>query len=381
MTEQQKSIADSLRGKVTSYDESAGADVLRAARQVPVVDPAVKAGTSIAEHARQFANADGLDELAAASGALVSDGAKFVGGVAGQAVGFAFDPISWLVSHGLNMLLELVQPFQDALHAVSGDGPAIGHASENFTALAHGFVELANDFEKTGDETLKDWIDNGGRAARLALGDFSAGMRGAGSAAGSVADVLKMWSMVMVVIEEVIKAILAELVSFMITIWLPALATSVISWGSSVAAAMASTITKAATLFQKVSRHLGVFGRLLDEFVQFMAKGAHRVVALANRFRVGAKVEKGKKPLFVLGEPLDVDKFVPGKRIVDVGLGTTFGTAGRLASGVGIKSGIAAGKGLGKKAGEEYESDGPVFDKQDVGGGASAEETRKNLDM
>nr|WP_225954023.1 hypothetical protein [Kibdelosporangium phytohabitans] len=364
---------------VKPYDESVLANVDRAAENTPVLGTVHKAYKSITEHAKELASADsiGVGELATASRNLAADGAKFVGSAAADAVFYAMDPVGWLVSHGLNMLLELVQPFQDALHSVSGDGPSIGHASENFTTLAHGFTQLADDFEKTGDAALKDWIDQGGEAARLALGDFAAGMRGVGSAAGSVADVLKMWSMVMVVIEEVIKAIISELISFMITIWLPALAASVISFGSTVAAAMASTITKAVSLFQKVTKHLGAFGRLLDTFIEFMAKQAQKVVAQADRFRLGVK--KGERAIPLFGKR--AENFVPSRRVMSTAFGTDAGVVGPLATGIAIKAGIGAGKGVAAEGVDEYKSDGPLFDKEAIGGGKSTEETRDNLEM
>ncbi|HEY3709403.1 MAG TPA: hypothetical protein VGL64_08515, partial [Amycolatopsis sp.] len=282
MTEK-KSIADTLN--VSAYDESTGANVDRGLSAAPVVGTLYDSGKSIAGHAQQAAQADNPGELASAGAALVGDGASFVGAAAGDMVTFAMDPIGWLVSHGLNMLLELVQPLQDALHQVTGDGPAIGHASENFTTIAQGFVALAEDFERTGDTALADWVDDAGNAAKEALGDFSSGIRGVGSAAGSVAEVLQMWSMVMVVIEEVIKAIITELVSWLITLWLPALAASVISFGGSVAAAMTASIAKAASVLAKVTRYLGKFGKLLDTFIGFLGKIAGKMEVFTRKLR------------------------------------------------------------------------------------------------
>lgn len=231
-----QSIADRLN--VEGYDESTGTNLDRAMGDVPVAGTIYKSGKSIAAHAHEATEADNPADLASAGTALVGDGAAFVGAAAGDMFTFAMDPIGWLVSHGLNMLLDLVQPLQDALHQVTGDGPAIGQASGNFVTIAQGFVALAEDFERTGDTALAEWVDEAGDAAKEALGEFSSGIRGIGSAAGSVAEVLQMWSMVMVVIEEVIKGIITELVSWLITVWLPALASSVISFGGSVAAAM-----------------------------------------------------------------------------------------------------------------------------------------------
>ncbi|OLF15363.1 hypothetical protein [Actinophytocola xanthii] len=378
MTEPRPSIADAL--EVEAYDESTGANIDRAVGHVPVVGTVYKSGKSIAEHAQQAAEADNPQELASAGAALVGDGAAFASAAAADVVTFAMDPIGWLVSHGLNMLLELVQPLQDALHQVSGDGPAIGHASDNFVTIAQGFVALADDFEKTGDTALKDWIDDAGTAAREALGDFSAGIRGVGSAAGSVAEVLQMWSMVMVVIEEVIKAIITELVSWLITIWLPALASSVISFGSSVAAAMTASIAKAAAMFKKVTGYLGRFGKLLDTFIDYLAKYSTKVMQATRKFRIGTYAGESKFSLDVLENTAGV-ALTPSNRVLTTMFGTSVGVRPFL-SGAGVKAGIGAGKAIESEATEDVGLGGePWFNKSAIGGDQSAEETRRNLDI
>ncbi len=377
MTQPKKSIADALN--VTGYDESFAANADRAAEATPVVGNVWKTGKSIAEHAQELGKADDVGDLAATAGALVGDGASFVAGAAADVTTFAMDPIGWLVSHGLNMLLELVQPLQDALHQVTGDGPAIGHAAENFTTMAQGFVALAEDFRQTGDTALQDWQEEAGEAARAALADFSVGIQGIGSASGSVADVLRMWSMVMVVIEEVIKAIISELVSWLITIWLPALAASVISFGGSVAAAMTASIAKAASAIGKVTKHLGVLGKLLDKFMAFLKNFADSAMLMARRLRVGT-FEKGERAIPIIGKPATSDAWVPSRRAATTMLGTAAGV-GPLVTGAGIKAGIGAGKGIAGEVGDEVRRDGPTFDKSGIGGERDVDTTRENLDM
>ena len=375
MTEPKKSIADALN--VEAYDESTGANFDRAAGYVPVAGTAYKAGKKIGEHARQAAEADNPGELASAGAALGGDGAAFVGAAAGDMVTFAMDPIGWLVSHGLNMLLELVQPLQDALHQVTGDGPAIGHASGNFVTIAQGFVALADDFERTGDTALAEWVEEAGNAAKEALGDFSAGIRGIGSAAGSVAEVLQMWAMVMVVIEELIKGIITELVSWLITLWLPALAASVISFGGSVAAAMTASIAKAASVLQKVTRYLGKFGKLLDTFLEFLVKYSGKLEVFTRKLRVGVLPGETK-----FGFGAAAQGWQPSNRALTTMFGTSAGVKPLLA-GAGVKAGTGAGKGAfteGKKA-VTPEGGEPWFDKSEIGGDRSPEDTRKDLDI
>jgi hypothetical protein len=372
MTEHKPSIADTLN--VSAYDESFSANADRAAAKVPVLGTAYT-GKSIAEHAQE--GIDDFGDLAAATGELAADGAEFVGSAAMDATFFAMDPIGWLVSNGLEILLELVQPLQDALHQVSGDGPAIGHASDNFVTIARGFVELADDFEKTGDTALKDWVDDAGEAARAALGDFSAGIRGIGSSAGSVAEVLQMWSMVMVVIEEVIKAIISELVAWLITLWLPALATSVISAGASVATAMTASVQKAATVFQKVAKHLGVFGKLLDKFMEFLKKLADEFKIFVRKFREGVKKGERKTPHFFTKATEDIPSRRMRVKDEDV---KAADKVGALFAGMGIKAGIGAGMGAAGEVSAELNENGPLFDKSDIGD-KNAADTRENLDI
>src|ERR1044071_3430805 len=103
MTEPKQSIADTL--DVTEYDESFGANLDRAAEATPVVGTVYKSGKSISEHAQELGQPEDFGVGAAASGKLVGYGAKFVGSAAADVTFFAMDPIGWLVSHGLNMLL------------------------------------------------------------------------------------------------------------------------------------------------------------------------------------------------------------------------------------------------------------------------------------
>lgn len=401
MTEPKQSIADNLG--VKPHDEGFGASLDRAAGMVPVAGEAYK---SIKSTAQAIGDVDGIGDLDDAAKQMAGSGASFIGGAYADAAMFTMDPIGYLVGAGLNMLLELVQPLQDALHYVSGDGPSLSAASDNFGQIGQGFVALAEDFQDTGDKALAEWKEEAANAAREALADFSVGIQGVGSAAGSVAEVLKIWALVMQVIEEVIKGIITELVSWLITLWLPALAASVISFGSSVAAAMTASVAKVASVFTKVSKHLGKLGKLLDELGKFLVKFNKGVLTLTEKFRLGKTIQAGKRTTPVIGKKVDVDSFVPSRRVMATGMGSAAratdkaagplvgnlearlgamgSTLGDLATGAGIKAGIGAGKAAYREAKDSFDDwrDGePPVDKSEIGGDQSADETRKNLEM
>ncbi|GAA3537789.1 hypothetical protein GCM10022222_21770 [Amycolatopsis ultiminotia] len=381
----QDSVADGV--KVKGYDDSFGQNALDAAKKVPVAGKGV---STISGAIENFGSAKDAGDVVAAGGQLVQDGAGFVAGAAVDVASFALDPVGWLVSNGLNMLLELIQPLQDALHFVTGDGPSLKTASGNFVEIGKGFVTLADDFVKTGDEALKDWQGEGGAAAKKALAEFSEGIKGIGSSAGAVAETLQMWSMVMTVIEEVIKAIISELVSWLIYLWLPALAASVVSLGSSVAGAMAASVAKAASVMSKITKHLGKLGQLLEKFMTFLLKWTDDLIKQGSKLsRSGRLVTPGEEKAIAgafanatgtkastFGDvALDTLKNAPGEAVKQV---------------IGVKPGD-----LGKGAASDGKAVFDVADKaisntRDISGASgagddaghhSAEETRKNLDM
>ncbi|MFK0243608.1 hypothetical protein ACIQUM_02850 [Amycolatopsis azurea] len=385
MTDEKASVAGGV--KITG-DDSFGKNALDAAKKVPIAGKGV---TTVTNAYDKFSAAQGPGDVVAAGGQLVQDGAGFIAGAGADVASFVLDPVGWLVSNGLNILIELIQPLQDALHFVTGDGPALKTAAGNFGNIAKGFVTLADDFVKTGDESLKDWVGDAGDAARNALGDFAVGIKGIGNSAGTVAETLQMWSMVMTVIEEVVKSIISELVTWAIYIWLPALAASVVSFGSSVAAAMTATITKAANAMRKITKHLGALGKLLDKFMGFMAKWTDDLV------KQGSKLTKAGK----IGMTPGQEKAIVGA--FAKGSGTQLGTFGDAAKDVlkgvpnqaikqvvGVNpADLSKGSAYQGKAGFDFvnktidNSRTTITGQEygDTGGHHSEKETRENLDM
>lgn len=384
MADEKPSVAGTV--KVEGYDDSFGKNALDGLKKAPIIG---KGYGTIADAYKKFDDAQGVGDLANASTQLITDGAGFVAGAGADMASFVLDPVGWLVSNGLNILLELVQPMQDALHFVTGDGPALKTAAANFDNIGKGFVALADDFVATGDKAVKDWQGEAGEAARNALGDFATGIKGIGSSSGSVAETLKMWSMVMTVIEEVVKAIISELVSTLIYIWLPALAASIVSLGSSVAAAMTASIAKAASAFSKITKHLGKLGQLLEKFMAFMAKWTDDLIKQGSKLTKAGRVTPGMEK--AIGGAVATGA---GRRLAETGhalADTVKGVPGKVAGQVigfnpadPAKGSAYAGKsvfGAAKKYVDTQKDFDTMEKSGDTGGGQDAGETRKNLDM
>jgi hypothetical protein len=381
----EKSVADGI--KLKQEDTSFGHDAMEAAKKAPIVGKGIGTVTSAYNN---FSGAGGAGDVALASADLIKDGAGFVAGAGMDMASFALDPVGWLVSNGLNMLLELIQPMQDALHFVTGDGPALKDAAGNFGTIGAGFVTLADDFVQAGDEALQGWEGGGGEAAKKALGDFAQGIKGIGASSASVAETLQMWSMVMTVIEEVIKAIITELVSWLIYLWLPALAASIVSLGSSVAGAMAASVAKAASVFGKITAHLGKLGKLLDKFMGFLLKWTDDLVKQGSKLTAGgARIMPGEEKAIsgLLGKSEGVGFRL--KATGDVALETLKGApkeafkavAGFNPDDVLTKGSAYAGKAVLDGASKMYETTKDVYAAGKADNGESDQETRENLDL
>ncbi|WP_439662796.1 WXG100 family type VII secretion target [Lentzea sp. HUAS TT2] len=244
------------------------------------------------------ANEDGGGEWTS----LTSEGVAFLGSIGSAASSFATDPIGFLVGQGLNFLISVVQPLEDAIHMVSGDGPALQQASENFGAIAKGVAELRTKFDEELQNTVKTWGGDAAEVASTKLGEFGNGIEGVAGQAGEMAQLLQLSSMVMTIVEDVIKAILTELITWLIMIWIPALAAAVPSFGSSTAAAGAATGVRVATTGSRVSRIVARLRQLLSKIMEFLRNLGSRFKNVGTAFKrsmankqVGSVVADGLK--------------------------------------------------------------------------------------
>jgi hypothetical protein len=217
----------------------------------------------------------GASEDGATAGEISSVTAEATGLIASCAetgLGIAADPVGWLVGQGLNFLLAVVTPLQDALHYVTGDGPALSAAAESFTNIGRGLETFAQQFDEEVHSSLSGWKGDASMAAAERLGEFAGGIRGTADRAGDIATLLQISSMVMTVIEDFIKALLTELITWLIMIWIPALAAAAPSFGASTAAAGTATAAKGAATAARTTQQVSRLQRLLKKFEPLLEK-------------------------------------------------------------------------------------------------------------
>lgn len=203
---------------------------------------------------------------------FVSDSASFIASSAEAISGYAKDPISWLTGQGLGFLITLIQPLQDCLHMISGDGPALANAARNFASIGTGLQEFAEGFPANAKETTNKWHGEASELAHDRIEDFARGVQGIANEAGNISQLLQVSSMLMTVIEDLIKSLITEFVTWLLYIWIPALAMSVWSGGASVANAMGLSVFKGTKVTKEATGHVTVLQRLLNKLRILLGK-------------------------------------------------------------------------------------------------------------
>ncbi|MFK0243384.1 WXG100 family type VII secretion target [Amycolatopsis azurea] len=252
-----------------------GINTENAIKKTPIVGDAVQLGKdSVSAYKQVFdgkTEADGVD-IAMGVTTIALDAKTLIQSGSQTIVDIATDPLGWLIGQGLSFLINVVQPVQDAIHFVSGDGPALSKAAENFGALAKALQDMSVNFDQVADERLAGWAGDAGTAAKKGLAEFSSGINGVAAKAGDMAQMLQINSMVMTFIEELIKAILTEVISWLITLWVPAIAAAVPTCGASTAAAGAATPPKLAATATKTTGFVNRLRKLLSDVLAWLHK-------------------------------------------------------------------------------------------------------------
>ncbi|SFQ63219.1 hypothetical protein SAMN05421810_11148 [Amycolatopsis arida] len=348
---------------------------------IPLAGSAVKTFTSASD-----ALSDGSVSFGEVRG-LAADGGSFIQSCTDAAQGIATDPVGWLVSQGLDFLLAVVQPLQDLIHMVSGDGPALAEAAESFNNIGSGLQEFGQKFGEDAVAALAEWEGGAAEAAAAKLAEFGKGIGGVAGEAGNIAQLLQISSMIMTVIEEFIKALLTELITWLIMIWIPALAAAIPTAGASTAAAGTATGVRAAQTGARASQQVSRLRKLLDRIKDILAKLKTWMSDLKTNFRrvmdtkkmqsslarleVESAAEAGRRASWS-ARLNNADGGMVGER-VSTGFGPSVGRAATDNVQDHVKPGALAG---------HYDNAGKAEEYGDTGGeDQSPERTREQLDF
>ncbi|GAB7036315.1 MULTISPECIES: hypothetical protein [Catenuloplanes] len=164
-----------------------------------------------------------------------------------NALSFGMDPLNWLISAGLTFVIDFFQPLEDALSLVTGNAERMEPHAKQWAAIGAALAPLSAAIRQAVDDDLIEWKGQDADAARALLREFAYAVEATGAEAGTVGDLLMLFSKLMGVAQSLIISIIASVVEWALIEWALALGLAVPSAGASVAAAATATTVQIAT--------------------------------------------------------------------------------------------------------------------------------------
>jgi uncharacterized protein YukE len=218
--------------------------------KVPLAGNAYKTFTS----RYSAANAIGKGDVAEASQAVAETGSAATG-FAADALAIGTDPLNFLISKGLGFLESFLTPLKDALQLVTGDPAALKESAARFDGLAKSIKEVADQVEHTATSCTADWTGHAAPAAGQAIGETKQSIDTTAEAAGHIATLLKISSMLMQAAYDIINGIIADVIEYIVVTWIAAQAAAAGATAVEVGVGAEQAGTKAqeaASILQKI---------------------------------------------------------------------------------------------------------------------------------
>ncbi|MEV3934607.1 type VII secretion target [Glycomyces sp. NPDC049804] len=231
--------AEQYGSDISQYTEASGYE---AGSHTSTQVPFVKRFTSAA---------DAIDQALSGDTAAKDVGSELTGlmtGLTMDAFKFMKDPIYALASAGVTIVMDLVQPLDDLVLMVTGDDGEMQRQVDLLTQVQTAPDALDDEIIADVDGNLQTWDGEAADRASNEIGGVAASARAIAHGAGSMAQLLDWARLLAITVYEVIQAILSELVAWLITRGLVALATATVTAGGSVAVFLLSAAIKAARM-------------------------------------------------------------------------------------------------------------------------------------
>lgn len=212
----------------------------------------------------------GYEQLVSAVDAVLGTASGFVDDCGRAASTSAANPVNLLAGAGLDFLLSVVRPLQDALEFVTGDADALRGAAQKFVAIGERVRGMSQSFVDVADGSLSGWRGEASQAGRQTLARFADGIEGVSAHTKAISTILDRSAGVMDSVEEVIKSIITDVVTYLIQTWIPALASAAATFGASIARAWAATVAKLAEKFPQVVRYVRKLASVLKSINQVL---------------------------------------------------------------------------------------------------------------
>jgi hypothetical protein len=203
---------------------------------------------------------------------VVNEAASYVQNAATMVGQISTNPTGWLTSVGLGFLISLIEPLQDAVHMVSGDGRALRQASTEYDGTGRELESMTRELVDLADRALAEWRGEAAHAAKRFLAAAADDLEESALKSAAMAEILELSAMVMDVVEDVVKSLLSKFVNWLVLTWLPALASAATTFGASTAAAGSATTVQLVTTTTETTQQIKKVCDLLDTIAEVLPK-------------------------------------------------------------------------------------------------------------
>lgn len=206
----------------------------------------------------------------------VTSVASDVTGFAGDAVSAATDPIGFLISSGLGFLENVFSPLKETLQLVTGNPDVLASCAQKFDGVAAGLNQLAAQVEQSATSGGQGWLGDAAAAAGRQIGATKQSIQDTATAAGHIAGLLQISSMLMEAAYDIVNGIIAAVVEQVVITWIAAQAAAAFTFGASEAAAGAAAVTEVgsgmAEATSKVEETSGLLAKIINVLKKIMAE-------------------------------------------------------------------------------------------------------------
>lgn len=238
----------------------------------------------VGEKVQKVAKAENAGELIGS----VADVSNSVLGTLNDFAQAATDPLMFLISAGLDFAISFIQPIDDLVGMVTGNGERMSGEINRWDPIKDALPPIGEAVAKVPEEMLTEWAGKDGDAAREKIAQFAEAVIDVGDKIQVMQGLLQLTEMIATLIRKTLLDIISKWASNAIMTWAAAGPLSAVTFGGAAVAAMLNMIR---TAIQSIVLALKRYKTAVDAFLQ-----AHRILG-----RVIETLGKAASPLAEAG--------------------------------------------------------------------------------
>ena len=213
-------------------------------------------------------------------------------GFAADAVSAATDPLNFLISKGLAFLENVFSPLKEELQLVTGNPDVLSSCAQKFDGVANSLNQLAGQVQQTALAGGQNWQGDAAANAGTQLNATKQSITDTATAAGHIASLLQISSMLMQAAYDIINGIIAGVVEYVVVTWIAAQAAAVVTLGGSEAAAMGLTVGEVGVGTEQAASKTEEASSILTKIMNLLKKiiGKLKEIGLGKFMREEKKV-------------------------------------------------------------------------------------------